>query len=110
MEIPMLDEAEYARVSEAYLCAFRSYQGQRPVLAAKFGPMDAPDIQARFRPMLEMYTELTGFDETNPNAILHHRIALYGSPCIACGKPLRSPRARFCAACGARVESAAPAI
>jgi hypothetical protein len=44
---------------------------------------------------------MTGLRETNINAIWHHRIAEYGPPCGACGKPLRTPKARLCAACGA---------
>ena len=40
------------------------------------------------------YERITGFHEGNPNAIWHHRIALYGPPCSHCGKPLRTPKAR----------------
>ena len=58
----------------------------------------------RFRPLLEKYREMTGFVETEPNAIMHHRIALYGPPCPRCAKPLRSPQAAFCAECGHRVD------
>jgi len=50
---------------------------------------------------LKLYEELTGFHETNVNALWHHRLSIYGPPCAACGKPLRTPQARSCAACGA---------
>jgi len=48
---------------------------------------------------LEIYEALTGFKETNPNALFHHRLSLYGPECPQCGKPLRTPQARFCAMC-----------
>ena len=50
---------------------------------------------------LEVYERLTGFKETNPNALWHHRLGIYGPPCRACGKPLRTPQARCCAMCSA---------
>jgi hypothetical protein len=50
---------------------------------------------------LRLYQELTGFTETSPDAIWHHRLSIYGPPCGACGKPLRTPQAKLCAACGA---------
>ena len=49
---------------------------------------------------LRLYQEFTGFRETNPDALWHHRLSLYGPPCQACGKPLRTPQAKLCAACG----------
>lgn len=48
---------------------------------------------------LAQYEHLTGFKETNPNALHHHRLSIYGPPCTHCGKPLRTPQARFCAMC-----------
>lgn len=48
---------------------------------------------------LVAYERITGFKETNPNALFHHRLSIYGPPCRACGKPLRTPQARFCALC-----------
>lgn len=50
---------------------------------------------------LSTYESVTGFKESNPSALLHHRLTLYGPPCGVCGKPLRTPSASFCAACGA---------
>ena len=64
-------------------------------------PLELTSPAARhLRPMLEMYRLLTGFAETNPNAVFHHIVELYGLPCPQCHKPLRTPVARFCAACG----------
>ena len=48
---------------------------------------------------LQRYREITGFDETNFNALFHHRLSLLGPDCRACGKPLRTPRAKVCAEC-----------
>ena len=49
---------------------------------------------------LEHYFQLTGYRETKVEALWHHRLAKHGPPCRGCGKPLRTPRAAFCAACG----------
>ncbi|WP_131857101.1 hypothetical protein [Bosea sp. BK604] len=49
--------------------------------------------------VLQRYFELTGFRETNINAIWHHRASYFGPPCPSCGKPFRTPMARFCAEC-----------
>lgn len=50
---------------------------------------------------LVAYTDITGFAESNANALFHHRLSIYGPPCHACGKPLRTPQARYCAMCSA---------
>lgn len=100
MDIPMLDEAEFAAWHDAYRSAFPTRNGQKPCIAFRFGRVDVPPIQARFAAALSFYKQLTGCDETNVNAILHHRISLYGPPCPECEKPLRTPQARMCAACG----------
>ncbi len=54
----------------------------------------------RFR-ACEKYYEITGFRETNPNALWHHYLSLYGPECINCGHLLRTPKASYCANCGA---------
>ncbi len=61
--------------------------------------------EARYKPLLDYYKEVTGMEETEPNAIMHHRIAQYGPPCENCGKPYRTSKASFCAACRHKRES-----
>ena len=82
MEVPMLDDEEFRRVLMAQVPGETSAE--------------------RFAPFLQEYERITGFHETNQNAVYHHHLSLYGAPCSSCGKPLRTPRARFCAACGFR--------
>ncbi|MBN8227241.1 hypothetical protein JYK02_06925 [Corallococcus macrosporus] len=81
----MLDEVEFEEVSNLYRAAFRSTE---------------PTMEARFASVSQAYERLTGYVGCHPNAVMHHRIAQYGPPCTACGKPLRTPEARYCAACG----------
>ena len=90
-EMPMLDESEWPEIESAWKAAFRA-NGKG-------------SIDDRFKPLRDRYFELTGFAEPNELAIIHHRISLYGEPCTSCGKPLRTPKAAFCAACGWRPES-----
>lgn len=82
MEVPMLDEDEFASVWQLF--------------------SKGPPLKKRLQSTLEEYERITGFAETNPLAVQHHRVSLYGPPCITCGKPLRTPQARHCAACGAQ--------
>lgn len=87
MEIPMLDEEEFASAHKLYM---------KSLLRTK-SDLSNDD---HFKPLLDYYKNLTGFDETEPNAIMHHRISQYGPPCDQCGKPYRTPKATFCTACG----------
>ncbi len=57
----------------------------------------------RFKPAFDEYERMTGFRETNVNALWHHRLSLYGPPCKKCGRLLRTVQARHCAECGAAV-------
>ena len=87
MEVAMLDEAEYAIAYKLYVEAFGK------------GKSDMTK-EERFAPVVDYYRKITGVEEKESNAIMHHRINLYGEPCTKCGKPLRTPQALFCAACG----------
>lgn len=52
----------------------------------------------------QAYQLITGYEETNPSAIFHHVLSLYGKDCPGCKKPLRTNLARFCASCGFGLE------
>jgi uncharacterized OB-fold protein len=75
----MLDEEEFKRV---------------------VGTPTGSSLKFQQKAALDEYEKITGYRETNPNAVWHHRISIYGPPCRKCGKPLRTPQASFCAACG----------
>jgi hypothetical protein len=87
--MPMLDEDEFARINELFAECFRSARAR-----------GATSLDAIFEPVRREYERLTGFPNCHQNAVLHHRLSLYGGPCRACGKPLRTPQAKHCAACG----------
>jgi len=57
-----------------------------------------------FSALLREYERVTGFHETNPNAVYHHKLSLYGPACFKCGKPLRTPSAKVCGSCMHPVE------
>jgi hypothetical protein len=82
MDVPMLDDLEFQKAKELYSLGFKNTK---------------PD---RFQPLLNYYRSLTGFNETEPAAIMHHQISQYGTLCEKCGKPYRTPLAKLCAACG----------
>ncbi len=94
----MLDEREWGefhpilRASLERTKDIRATTGASIKEARLLGCLDALDEHER----------LTGFRETNVNAVWHHRLSLYGPPCHSCGKPLRTPQATFCAECGSR--------
>ncbi len=95
MVIPMLDEEEFARVSKLL------FQGLSEFKSGK----TRGSYRLAFAAALEEYERITGFDETNGNALFHHRLSLLGPECVECGHPLRTPKARHCASCGkARVR------
>lgn len=85
MEVPMLDNEEFAIASKLYSKGFKIANENR---------------QNRFKELLDYYNNLTGFGETEPNSIMHHSLEQIGSDCENCGKPYRTPKAKFCAACG----------
>jgi len=93
-DIPMLDEGEWEQVAALF---------QDTVNRAANETAPANKGTGHRERALERYFQITGFRETNANALWHHRISLFGPPCVACGKPLRTPKARLCAECGAAV-------
>nr|WP_298931007.1 hypothetical protein [uncultured Allomuricauda sp.] len=81
----MLDKEEHTIASRLYSQGIRTLNKDR---------------QIRFKELLDYYNDLTGFGETEPNAIMHHSLQQIGPDCENCGKPYRTPQAKLCAACG----------
>jgi hypothetical protein len=100
----MLDEEEWARVSPYLSQTIAAVKDYRQRTGA--GIADAK--KAVSDRACEEFENLTGYKETNYLAIYHHRLSKHGPPCRNCGNLLRTPRARFCAACGtvARADDA----
>lgn len=97
-ERPMLTEEEWALVSPHLTNMIEEIQAYRQLHNCSLA--EAMQMGSG-REALKIFEQITGFKESNPNALFHHRLSLYGPPCHSCGKPLRSPQARFCAMCSA---------
>jgi rubrerythrin len=98
MPMPMLTEDEWLEVYPLLTLDIKKIQSLREEY--KIGIKEATDrLQSEG---CEKYFEITGFRETNPNAIWHHRLAKYGPECPICGHLFRTSQASFCANCGAK--------
>lgn len=96
IDVPMLTEDEWQMVKpETLLEQIKQYRTETGTSLA-----DAYRSNTAL-PALAAYERITGFRESNANALMHHRLKLYGPACTACGKPIRTPTASFCAECGA---------
>lgn len=85
----MLDEIEFAEVADLHRQGLWATKGFRQ----RWGvPLEHATLAQRSVPMRSKYQQLTGLKEQNENAILHHRISLYGAPCVKCGSPCEPQR------------------
>jgi len=96
-EMPMLDEEEFAIIFALYRDGLRLH---KQVEELHDHPRRGSTIEELYKPCLDEYERRTGFRETNPAAIMHHRLSRYGRLCRGCGKPLRTPQASRCMDCG----------
>jgi hypothetical protein len=74
-EVPMLDEKEYAEFANLYGDAI---QGVKELRKRSGVSLEDPSIHERFQPVRTLYERLTGMKDCHQNAIMHHRILLYG--------------------------------
>ena len=110
-EYPMLEDHEWAILMDAHRvygsdgreAAFTRLQEHASRLGLR-PPLEPIDNHAAMTRRLwhlvagfELFTEIL---ESSPNPIWHHYVSHYGPPCASCGKPLRTSKANFCAACG----------
>lgn len=104
-DIPMLDPEEIELVWRAHDrgLALLDAESIRRIYQEHAGDTEGLqnrlEFERKYGGMLQEYKRITGYHETNPMAIWHHRIGLYGPPCAHCGKPLRTPQAKRCGAC-----------
>ena len=105
MDMPMLDDREFSEVSRLHAECVR---GVKQFRERSGESLEHPSIKKIFQPVRDRYKELTGFYEANENAIMHHKLSLYGPPCRKCGKPLRTPKAKLCGSCMTPVEPDQP--
>ncbi len=99
MQVPLLDEDEWQEIHPLLRAGMRDLKEYRKQTHASL--LEALKKNQGL-PALVKYKELTGYTETNINAIWHHRRSDFGPECPACGKLFRTPRAKLCAECGYR--------
>lgn len=97
MDVPMLDDEEAVIVHRLYAECMRAIKDHRERTGASLSDTPIDDL---FKPLRDEYARMTGMVDCHQNAIMHHQISIYGMLCDQCGKPLRTPQAAFCAACG----------
>jgi hypothetical protein len=91
-EMPMLDEEEFAQIAGLYSEATKEYRQRRNI------PLEHASVDQLFSPLRLRYEQLTGMRNCHQNAVMHHRLWLYGPHCRACGKPLtKHPKRNFVA-------------
>ncbi|WP_240644449.1 hypothetical protein [Paenibacillus paeoniae] len=93
----MLNEEEYARIQTLYGDSMKATKEFRQEHGLT---LEQISMDERFKPVVNEYEKITGVSGFHHNAIMHHRIALFGDPCQYCGKPLRTLNAKLCAGCG----------
>jgi hypothetical protein len=98
--VPMFDEAEWEKI-HAELTSYR--QSIKNLRESTGGTIEAAVAEVDAAVIRLLHFELTGVSVSDPEALWHHRLADCGEPCRACGKPLRTRIARFCAECGVAV-------
>ena len=99
----MLTEREYAPVMALY---GECLQRAKAIRRMSGKAVAHPDVQECFVPVSQLYQKITGRSGVDAQEIMRHRLLLLGPSCTACGRPLRTQKARRCAECGAPVARA----
>lgn len=96
----MFDEVEFQELESLYKEGLLKAKNARRVEESSLASIN----RKAFQPLLKWHKHYTGTD-CSIEEVRHHRASLYGPACIVCGKPLRTPRAKRCAECGASASS-----
>jgi hypothetical protein len=100
-KVPMLDEGEYASVTEAYPIGSDAVKRAR---VKESRALLKGDEDTLYREVIHRYRELTGASDMAGREVMKHRLSLLGPPCENCGKELRTPLARKCVEWGHVLE------
>ena len=103
--VPLLGEDEWSAIKPLLRAGIRDVQNYSRRTQAEL--REALERNQGV-PALQAYKDITGFLETNINAIWHHRRSQFGVPCPQCRNLLRTPRAKFCAECGSTAHLISP--
>lgn len=101
--VMMLDDSEWAVVAPLMTAAMQAVKDFRNVHGTSLQETLAPN-SCLTSAAQDAYFRFTGVREPDPNRLYHHHLSYFGVPCSACGELLRTPKASFCAACGAVAE------
>lgn len=101
-DVPMLDEIEWDELYPHLIDHIETIKAYRQKHDAT---LEEAGVQHFEQGALDRYFAITGYRESDVWELWHHRLKEVGSPCTSCGKPLRTPHAKFCAECGAPKSS-----
>jgi hypothetical protein len=96
----MFDESEWPLLRAALSEHTASVQRHREITGANV--TDAVAASSA-EPVQAVHVRLTGARAMDIDELWHHQLSSCGPPCSACGKPLRTASASYCAECGASV-------
>lgn len=97
-EVPLLGEEDWAKVAALLDDRVKWIRKHRQDTGCSLE--EAVREEPRGQAALDLYERLTGTRLDHPDELYAVRRSGYGAPCPECGKPFRTPRARFCAECG----------
>ncbi|MFO1076405.1 MAG: hypothetical protein U1E73_01620 [Planctomycetota bacterium] len=101
-DVSMFDEVEWARLAPLLDGGIRAIKRYREDTGAALADVPTRDL---YSSMLSEHQRIAGHAEVRPQDVWHHRRSMHGPPCQRCGKPLRTPEAKQCAACGLVVDA-----
>jgi hypothetical protein len=109
IDYPMLEDNEWRvlMAAHAYVPNRRLAFAELERQASSLGLWAPLAVDPELPPVARYYWHLiAGFElftqivERSPAPIWHHRLAVFGPPCWACGRLLRTARAKMCGFCG----------
>jgi hypothetical protein len=97
-EVLMFDEEEYSELLQINRRCMDAIKTHRKINGS---PLESINVDEQLEPLRAWYQNRTLENDFDHREILHHRLSLLGPLCHNCELPLRTPRAKRCAACGA---------